>query len=128
MQISTAELTKLQRRQSQKATKITQNVQLKFLNERCKNVTSLTEYSVKKLKYGKHSLAIFSCNKKKINKKLRKLKIYLASEYTIYDISLQDPNSFRASSTAHHGQPPPLTAALEASLRNYNALRSSEQL
>ena len=38
LQMSTAELTKLQRRQSQKATKITQNVQLKFLNERCKNV------------------------------------------------------------------------------------------
>ena len=44
-------LTKLQRRQrqkKQKKTKITQNVQLKFLNERCKNVISLslTEYSV----------------------------------------------------------------------------------
>ena len=49
------------------------------------------------------------------------------SEYTIYDINLQDPNSFRASSTAHHGRPPPLTAALEASLRNYNAHPSSEQ-
>ena len=40
-------LTKLQRRRRQKTTKITQNVQLKFLNERCKNVISLTEYSVK---------------------------------------------------------------------------------
>ena len=42
-------------------------------------------------------------------------------------LSLQDPNSFRASSTPHHGRPPPLTAALEASLRNYNARPSSEQ-
>ena len=42
-------LTKLQRRQRQKTTKITQNVPLKFLNKRCKNVISLslTEYSVK---------------------------------------------------------------------------------
>ena len=42
-------LTKLQRTRRQKTTKITQNVQLKFLNERCKNVISLslTEYSVK---------------------------------------------------------------------------------
>ena len=39
--MSTAELTKLQRRQSQKVTKITKNVRLKFLNERCKNVISL---------------------------------------------------------------------------------------
>ena len=33
--------------ETKKTTKITQNVQLKFLNERCKNVISLTEYSVK---------------------------------------------------------------------------------
>ena len=47
-------------------------------------------------------------------------------ECTIYDISLQDPNSFRTSSImAHHDRLPPLTAALEASLRNYNARERS---
>ena len=50
-------------------------------------------------------------------------------ECTIYDISLPDPNSFRASSiTAQHDRLSPLTAALEASLRNYNARSPCEQL
>ena len=93
---------KLQRRQRQKTTKITQNVQLKFLNERCKNVISLTEYSVKSSNTV-NTRKLYFCITKKSNKKMRKLKIQLASEYTIFDTSLQDPNSFRASSTAHHG-------------------------
>ena len=67
-------LTKLQRRQRQKATNITQNVQLKFLNERRKNVISLTEYSVKSSNTVNTRKLYFRVTKKS-NKKLRKLKI-----------------------------------------------------
>ena len=45
--MSTAEIDEITTKTETKTTKITQNVQLKFLNERCKNVISLTEYSGK---------------------------------------------------------------------------------
>ena len=45
----TAEIDEITKKTETKTTTITQNVQLKFVNERCKNVISLTEqaYSVK---------------------------------------------------------------------------------